>query len=255
MVNEETKKEKEINNFLNEIICGDCTLVLKTIPSDTVDLIFADPPYNIGLKYDSYKDKKTDEEYLQWCEKWIEECIRILKNNGSIYIAIGDEYVAEVNILLKKKGLIFRNWVIWYYTFGQNQRRKFNRSHTHILYFVKDGKHFMFNADKIRVQSVRQKIGDKRANPKGKVPDDVWQISRVAGTFNERIKTFPCQMPLKLLERVIKASSNHKDIVLDPFMGSGTTAIACKQLSRNFIGIEISENYCQLIKNRLRSII
>ena len=207
------------------------------------------------MKYDSYEDTKTDGEYLEWCEKWINECIRILREDGSFYLAIGDEYVAEINIMLKKKDLKFRNWIIWYYTFGQNQRKKFNRSHTHILYFVKDNKNFIFNSDKIRIESVRQRIGDKRANPKGKTPDDVWQISRVAGTFSERVKNFPCQIPLKILERIIKASSDLNDIVLDPFMGSGTTAIACKMLGRNFIGIEISKNYCRLIENRLKGVL
>jgi len=246
---------KNINIFLNKITNGDCRLVLKEIPSNSINLIFTDPPYNIGLKYDTHKDNMTNEEYIKWCEEWISECIRILKEDGSFYLAIGDEYAAEISIMLKSKGLKLRNWIIWYYTFGQNQRKKFNRSHTHIFYFVKDGKRFTFNSDDIRVESVRQKIKDKRAHPKGKVPDDVWQISRVAGTFNERVKNFPCQMPLKLLETVIKTSSNQKDIVLDPFMGSGTTAVASKKLNRNYIGIEISPLYCKKIENRLKEIL
>jgi len=246
---------KPISEFVNKIICGDCIKVMNTMPEKSVDLIFADPPYNIGLKYDNHKDNMPYEEYVNWTEKWITACLRVLKDSGSIYIAIGDEYAAEVVSILKKKGLFMRNWIIWHYTFGQNQRKKFSRAHTHIIYFTKDSTNFTFNSDDIRVKSVRQKIGDKRANPKGKIPDDVWKISRVAGTFKERVKNFPCQMPLALLERVIKASSNAGDIVLDPFIGSGTTAVASKKLGRKYIGIDISPNYVKNVENRLKSML
>jgi len=246
---------KPINEFVDKIICGDCIKVMNTMPEKSVDLIFADPPYNIGLKYDNHKDNMPYEEYVNWTEKWITACLRVLKDNGSIYIAIGDEYAAEVVSVLKKKGLSMRNWIIWHYTFGQNQRKKFSRAHTHIIYFTKDPTNFTFNSDDIRVKSIRQKIGDKRANPKGKIPDDVWKISRVAGTFKERVKNFPCQLPLALLERVIKASSNAGDVVLDPFIGSGTTAVASKKLGRKYIGIDISPNYVKNTENRLRSML
>lgn len=138
------------------------------------------------------------------------------------------------------------------YTFGQNQKKKFNRSHTHILYFTKDKKRFVFNDKDIRVPSARQLIyKDKRANPIGKIPDDVWQFSRVCGTFKERIEKHPCQMPESLLELIIKASSNKGDLVLDPFGGTGTTAAAAKKLNRNFITIEISKEYYEIILKRL----
>jgi len=245
---------KPITEFVNKIICGDCIEILNDLPEKSVDLIFADPPYNIGLKYDNHKDDMPYEEYVNWSEKWISACVRILKDEGSIYIAIGDEYAAEVVSILKKY-LFMRNWIIWHYTFGQNQRKKFSRSHTHILYFTKHPTKFTFNSDDIRIKSVRQEIGDKRANPKGKIPDDVWKISRVAGTFKERVRNFPCQMPMALLERVIKASSNRGDIVLDPFIGSGTTAVASKKLGRKYIGIDISPNYVKNVENRLKSML
>ncbi len=246
---------KPTDKFMNKIICEDCIKVMNAMPEKSVDLVFADPPYNIGLKYDNHKDNMPYEEYVNWTEKWISACLRVLKDDGSIYIAIGDEYAAEVVSILKKKGLSMRNWIIWYYTFGQNQRKKFSRAHTHIVYFTKHANEFTFNVNSVRVRSIRQEIGDKRANPKGKIPDDVWKISRVAGTFKERVKNFPCQMPLALLERVIKASSNAGDIVLDPFIGSGTTAVACKKLSREYIGIDISPNYVKNVENRLKSML
>lgn len=244
-----------MERFIDKILNGNCIEIMKGIPSNSVHLIFADPPYNIGIKYDLHEDNMADEDYISWTEKWVDECVRVLKEDGSIYIAINDNYVADFVQILKKKGLYMRNWVIWYYTFGQNQRKKFSKSHTHILYFSKDPERFTFNTDSVRIKSVRQKIGDKRAHPKGKVPDDVWQVSRVAGTFKERVKNFPCQMPVNILERIIRASSNKDEIVLDPFAGSGTTLFVAKKLGRKYVGIEISQKYKKMIDNRLRSIL
>ena len=247
-------KHKDINDFKNKIILGDCLDVMRQIPSDELDLIFADPPYNIGLSYENHNDNMKYEDYIHWCRSWIKECARLLSPKGSLYVAINDEHAAEIVMILKDLGLYMRNWIVWHYTFGQQTQRKFSRSHTHILYFTKEEKGFIFNADEIRVPSIRQLINDKRANPKGKIPDDVWQISRVAGTFKERIKGFPCQMPLKLLERVIKTSSNRSSIVLDPFCGSGTTLHAAKLLGRGFIGIEKSQHYRNISLNRVSAI-
>lgn len=225
---------------------------MNGLQEESIDLVFADPPFNIGLKYDVYEDKKSYEEYYKWSEEWISSCYRILKKTGSIYIAIGDEFAAELNIILKRKGFNFRNWIVWYYTFGQNQRKKFNRSHTHILYFTKSVDNFYFDDNQIRIPSARQLLyNDKRANPIGKIPDDVWEFSRVCGTFKERIGDHPCQMPEKLLERIIKASSKEDDIVLDPFGGTGTTAAVAKKLKRNFITMDISNKYFKVMSKRL----
>ncbi len=237
---------------INKVYLGDCIEIMKTLSDKCIDLIFADPPFNIGIKYDTHYDKMPYEKYYKWSEKWIKESYRLLKDNGTIYIAIGDEFAAEINIILKSTGFHFRNWIIWYYTFGQNQRKKFNRAHTHILYFTKDKEHFTFNDKDIRIPSARQLIyNDKRANPTGKVPDDVWQFSRVCGTFKERIGKHPCQMPEDLLELIIKTSSNEGDLVLDPFGGTGTTAAVAKKLKRNFITMEISKEYYEVILKRL----
>jgi site-specific DNA-methyltransferase (adenine-specific) len=237
---------------INKVYLGDCIEIMKDLPDKSIDLFFADPPFNIGIKYDVHNDNMPYDEYYTWSEKWIKEAHRVLKSNGSIYIAIGDEFAAEINIILKKTGFYFRNWIIWYYTFGQNQRKKFNRAHTHILYFTKDKDIFTFNDKDIRIPSARQTIyKDKRANPLGKIPDDVWQFSRVCGTFNERINGHPCQMPEDILELIIRASSNEGDIVLDPFGGTGTTAAVAKRLNRNYITIEISELYNDIINKRL----
>jgi DNA modification methylase len=239
----------------DNIYLGDCLDLLQHIDSESVDLVFADPPFNIGYVYNSYKDNKPYEEYNEWSNKWIKECARVLKPNGSMYVAIGDEYSAEINIILKKSGMNFRNWIVWYYTFGQNCRKKFSRTHTHIHYFTKNSKDFTFNVDDIRVPSARQlKYNDKRANSKGKVPDDTWQMSRVCGTFKERVKSHPCQMPEEVLERIIKASTNPGDLVLDPFCGSGTTCAVAKRLDRHYISFELDKVYFEESLERLRNI-
>ena len=234
-----------MQKFFDRIICGDCIEVLGKLDKPFADLIFADPPFNIGYKYDKYYDKVKKKNYIAWTKDWMSACKKALKPQGSFYIAIGDEYVANVKIIADELGLFLRNWIIWHYTFGQQTKNKFARAHTHIFYFVNDEKNFTFNDHAVRIPSDRQLIyNDKRANPAGKIPDDVWDgYSRVCGTFKERAGWHPCQMPESLLKRIIAASSNQGDCVLDPFSGSGTTAAAAYQLGRNYIGIEISDKY------------
>ena len=242
-----------MQKLLNKIICGDCIEVLGKVRKPFADLIFADPPFNIGYKYDKYHDKQKHENYIAWTKDWMTACRKVLKPHGSFYIAIGDEYAANVKIIADELGLFMRNWLIWHYTFGQQMKKKFARSHTHIFYFVNDKNTFTFNDYAVRVPSDRQLIyNDKRANPAGKMPDDVWsQFPRVCGTFKERTGWHPCQMPESLLKRIIVVSSNTADCVLDPFSGSGTTVAAAYQLGRDYVGVEISQSYAEKAKKRL----
>lgn len=243
---------------------GDCLEVLSEFPEGSVDLAFADPPFNIGYEYDSYEDNKTDAEYVLWCRKWLYQVKRVLKSNGTFWLAIGDRYVSDLDIDARYLGFIRRSWVIWHYTFGVNSIRKLTPSHTHLLYYVLDEKNFTFNAEAVAVPSMRQlKYADSRAKPNGRLPNDVWLLdsknaaeegiafkegtdtwyaSRICGTFKERTD-HPCQMPLVIMERIVNLSSNQGDLVLDPFCGSGTTLKAAQNLSRRSVGVEIGENY------------
>jgi len=236
----------------NKIICGDCIKILNKVRKPFADLIFADPPFNIGYKYDKYHDKLKAENYTNWSKEWMTACCDVLNPHGSFYIAIGDSHAADIKKIADKLGLTMRNWIIWHYTFGQQMKRKFARSHTHILYFVNDKSNFTFNDHLVRVISDRQKkYRDKRANSAGKMPDDVWdEYPRICGTFTERAD-FPCQMPESLLARIIRTSSNEGDWVLDPFSGSGTTAAAASRLKRLYTGIEISSDYVKQSRQRL----
>jgi DNA modification methylase len=242
-----------MEELLNKIIRGDCIEILREVKEPFADLIFADPPFNIGYKYDKYYDKVKSKNYIAWTKEWMAVCKKVLKPNGSFYIAISDDYAANVKIIADELGLFMRNWIIWHYTFGQQTKNKFARAHTHIFYFVTDKKNFTFNEYAVRVPSDRQLIyNDRRANPVGKMPDDVWgEFSRVCGTFKERTGWHPCQMPENLLKRIIAVSSNRGDCVLDPFSGSGTTLAAAKQLGRNYVGVEISRKYVENAKRRL----
>jgi len=261
---------------LNTIFNRDCLEGLAQWPAESVALAFADPPFNIGYEYDVYHDRRGYQQYLAWTRQWMQAVCRVLQPTGTFWIAIGDEYAAEIKLCAQNEcGLTCRSWVIWYYTFGVNCKYKFSRSHAHLFYFVKDPEHYTFQDDdpELRVPSARQLVyGDKRANPRGRLPDDTWILRpqdcpdgftpeqdtwyfpRVAGTFKERAGFHGCQMPEQLLARILRASSRPGDLVLDPFAGSGTTLVVAKKLGRNYLGFELSENYTEQARQRLARI-
>lgn len=258
----------------NRVHQGDCIDLLDRTDDGTVDLVFADPPFNIGYEYDVYDDAKHAHDYLSWCREWIKGVYRVLKPNGTFWLAIGDEYAAELKIEAQQAGFHSRSWVIWYYTFGVNCVNGFSRSHTHLFHFVKDPKDFRFERvnPEVRVKSARELVyADNRANPNGRLPDntwitrpqdapfflsfnpnhDTWYFARVAGTFKEREGFHGCQMPEQLLARIIRISSRPQDLVLDPFGGSGTTMCVAKKLGRQWMGFELSADYVKYISERL----
>jgi DNA modification methylase len=259
---------------LDTIHREDCIRALGEVPEGSVDLVFADPPFNIGYDYDVYDDRKDADSYLEWSQQWMRGVKRALKANGTFWLAIGDEFAAELKVLATREiGFHCRSWVIWYYTFGVNCKRKFNRSHAHLFHFVKDPKDFTFNRRAIAVKSARELVyADSRANPDGRVPDDTfiirpqdcvdgfspdddsWYFPRVAGTFKQRAGFHGCQMPEQLLGRIIKVSSNEAETVLDPFSGSATTLAVAKKLGRRFIGFDISDEYIKHGRKRLEAI-
>ncbi|MGL4465049.1 MAG: DNA-methyltransferase, partial [Planctomycetia bacterium] len=222
---------------------GDCLEGLRRLPDGSVSLAFADPPFNIGFQYDVYRDRRDAKAYLDWSRRWMTEVVRALRPDGTFWLAIGDEYAAELKVLATSElNLTCRSWVVWYYTFGVHCKRKFARSHAHLFHFVRDAEAFTFNDLTVRVPSARMTTyGDSRADPRGRLPDDTWILRpqdmtegftaeedswyfpRVAGTFHERQGFHGCQMPEQLLGRIIRVSSNEGDLVLDPFAGSGTT--------------------------------
>ena len=260
---------------LNTVRHGDCVKEMSALPAGSVDLVFADPPFNIGYEYDVYKDKKDRSQYLDWSKAWITAVHRVLKSDGTFWLAIGDDYAAELKMLSQEIGFHPRSWVIWYYTFGVNCKHKFTRSHVHLFYFVKDRKQFTFRSEELenRIPSARQLVyGDSRANPDGRLPDDTWVLRpqdladcftaeedtwyfpRVAGTFKERAGFHGCQMPEQLLGRIIRSCSHEGELVLDPFSGSATTVAVAKKLGRRHLAFDVSQEYAAQGKSRLESI-
>jgi site-specific DNA-methyltransferase (adenine-specific) len=258
----------------NSVHRMDCLAGLAQMKARSVDLTFADPPFNIGYQYDQYDDRRSETDYLDWSKRWMEAVVRVLKPSGTFWLAIGDEYAAELKLIATRElGLTCRSWVIWYYTFGVHCTKKFARSHVHLFHFVRDARVFTFNSGAVRVPSARQLVyADRRAAPAGRMPDDTWILRpqdlpegftpaedtwyfpRVCGTFKERAGWHGCQMPEQLLGRIIRACSNEGDLVLDPFAGSGTTLAVAKKLGRKWIGFEMSESYARQAEARLAGI-
>ncbi|MEY3176090.1 MAG: adenine methyltransferase YhdJ [Planctomycetota bacterium] len=259
--------------LLNTIHHGDCLETLARLPDQSIHLAFADPPFNIGYEYDEYDDRMQEAQYIEWCTRWMQQLHRVLISTGTFWLAIGDEYAAELKVAAKQVGFHCRSWVIWYYTFGVHCKYKFTRSHAHLFHFVKDPRQFTFNHTDIRVPSARQLVyGDPRAESSGRLPDDTWILRpqdcpeaftaeedtwyfpRVAGTFKERAGYHGCQMPEQLLARIIRACSSPGEVVLDPFAGSASTLITAKKLGRSYLGCELSEEYTKQGIARLENV-
>ncbi len=241
-------------------ILGDVLEALSTwVPDGSIDLIFADPPYNIGKVFHETQDRwQSDKDYLRWCHRWLDLCIQKLKPNGSLYVMAATQNMPFFDIYLRKQIAILSR-IIWYYdSSGVQAKRYYGSLYEPILFCVKDKEHYTFNAKDIFVSAktgAQRKLIDYRkpvptVYNSVKVPGNVWEFPRVRYRMSE-YENHPTQKPVALLERIIKASSNIGDIVLDPFSGTFTTSYVAKQLGRKSIGIEIEEEYVKIGLRRL----
>lgn len=229
------------------ILCGNAVELFSRQPSSSVDLIIADPPYNLGKDYGNNHDLKGFDEYLDFTRKWLSEAKRVLKNSGTIYVFMGVRFISYLyDILDRELEFYFNSWVVWHYTQGMGKTKGFSPRHDDILVFNKT-KDFVFNLDDVRVP---QKYYRDRNNMRGANPGDVWQFSHVH-YCNPNRQNHPTQKPEGLIERMVLASSNTGNTVLDPFSGTGTTLRVCQQLGRNAIGFEINPEYVEMTKDRL----
>lgn len=232
---------------MTNIILGDCLNELKSIDSNSVDLVIADPPYNVGKDYGNKSDKQDFDKYIGFSKKWLSECHRILKKGGTIYVFIGFRYISYLyQIMEKDLGMNFVNWISWHYTQGIGKTKGFSPRHDDILMFSKSA-NYTFNLDEIRIP---QKYYRKVNNMRGANPGDVWEVSHIHYCQKGR-QPHPTQKPEAIIERMVLASSNKGDLVVDPFSGSGTTLRVCQQLGRDAIGIELNEEYIEQTKERL----
>lgn len=245
------------DNGLNchHVYCDDCISLMRAWrgPHFRCPLIFADPPFNIGQNYDSHDDRMKPAEFYKFTEQWLCAASQLLTPNGIMCVNIPDDMVGLILSLCPLQRI---DWIIWHYRFGQCGWSKFISSHQHCLVYRNgDGPH-TFNADDILVESDRSsKYNDSRTldseTPGLRVPLDVLTIPRITGNSKERLVNHPNQLPEAYLTTLIKAYSNAGEFVLDPFGGSGTTAICAKRLGRWSVSIEKSAVYCADIVARL----
>lgn len=265
----------------NLIYCGDCAKMMNGfIQDDSIDLIYLDPPFFSQKNYeviwgDGYEVRAFEdrwkggiENYISWMEPKLRECHRVLKQTGSMYLHCDPHANAHLRILMDKVFGVnhFQNELIWHYSTGGASKKIWASKHDNIYLYSK-GNQWTFNYDKVKVpyaDSTIQRLKYKGARPKdarlllkgiengsiGKIPDDVWSINSVQGNAKESFG-YPTQKPEALLERIIKASSNPNDIVLDPFCGCGTAIAVAHKLKRRWIGIDVSPTACKLMRTRM----
>jgi adenine-specific DNA-methyltransferase len=252
-----------MQTFTNEnhtIIYADALAALKTVADNSVDLIFADPPYNIGKNFNGKIEKwESEDSYLEWCYEWLDLCIKKLKPNGSFYVMTATQFMPYFDIYLRKKITILSRLVWSYDSSGVQAKNYYGSMYEPILFCVKDKNNYTFNADSILVEAKtgakRKLIDYRKAVPtvynSEKVPGNVWDFARVRYRMDE-YENHPTQKPIALLERIIKASSNENDLILDPFSGTFTTSFVAKTLNRKSIGIELQDEYVKIGLRRLQ---
>ncbi|BBM89169.1 DNA-methyltransferase [Spirochaetota bacterium] len=241
---------------------GDCIKLLKTLPAGSVDLIVTSPPYNMSKEYEKTLDRN---DYYLTQKKIITECTRVLKHTGSICWQVGN-YVKKgeiipIDIMLypifNALKLQMRNRIVWHFGHGLHASKRFSGRYETIMWFTKSNDYY-FNLDPVRIPQKYPhkkhfkgtKKGQFSCNPKGKNPSDVWDIPNVKSNHVEKTD-HPCQFPVALVERLVLAMTQDNDLVLDPFMGTGSTAIASLKNNRRSVGAEINKNYCAIAKKRI----
>ncbi|MDN2713116.1 site-specific DNA-methyltransferase [Janthinobacterium sp. SUN118] len=248
-------------DWANRVYCEDALAGLARIPDGSVDLILTDPPYNLGKDYGNASDQQSVADYLRWTEQWIDAALPKLKANGSLYIFLTWRYSPEIFVMLKQR-MAMMNEIIWDRRVPSmgGSVRSFSSVHDTIGFFVKR-KDYYFDLDAVRIaydaatKKARSRsifIGAKWLEV-GYNPKDLWSVSRLHKEHPERAD-HPTQKPLEIIERMVKASCPPGGVVLDLFMGSGTTALAAKRCGRDFVGFELNPDYCAIIEQRLAAL-
>lgn len=249
------KKKEYLNEIINQVVQGDCLEAMKKIPDESVDITFADPPFNLKKKYNSYHDRHEVKEYLSWCKKWLNEMVRITKSTGSIFIHNIPKWLIYFGCYLNEIA-VFRHWIAWD-AMGSPLGKTLLPNHYGILYYVKSDKFKFYDIRMLHKRCrvchyILQDYGGKKSQMHqfGPLVSDVWtDIHRIR--HKKRRDEHPCQLPLHLLERLLLMSTDEGDIVLDPFVGTGTTVVAAKKLGRKFIGIDIDPKYVEITNRKL----
>lgn len=245
-----------IEKFVNQIIVDDCLKVLQQLPDDSVDVSFADPPFNLKKRYETYKDHKPTANYLSWCRDWLLELVRVTKSTGSIFVHNIPKWLTHYAGMLNEVSE-FVDWIAWNAPTAPMGKR-LQPSHYGILYYAKDKQKDKFYQIRYPHQRCRtcgyllKDYGGKKkmVHPFGPLVSDMWSdIHRIR--HKKHRDAHPCQLPIPLLERIILMSSDADDVILDPFIGTGTTAVAAKRLGRKYVGIELDPQYVQIAQDKL----
>ena len=243
----------------HQIYQGDAISVLQeVVPDGSIDLVFADPPYNIGKNYHGWKDQLAPQQYLEWCYQWLNLCIQKLSPTGSLYLMTATQFMPYFDLFLRDRLSILSRIVWTYDSSGVQARQKFGSLYEPILHCVRNPRQYTFNGEDILVEAktgARRKLIDYRKSPptvynSTKVPGNTWYFPRVRYKMAE-YEDHPSQKPEALLERIIRASSHPGDLVLDPFAGTFTTARVAQTLGRRSISIELQEAYVAVGLKRL----
>lgn len=252
---EDTNSFAEMHNYNSMVILGDSVEVLRKMKSKSVKLIFADAPYNIGKNFGNNRDKwESVETYILWCKTWIDECMRILADDGTMYFMTATQHMPYLDIYAAEQYNVLCRIVWTYDSSGVQSKKNYGSLYEPILMVNKSAKaKYTFNYQDVLVEAktgAARKLIDYRKDPPQpynteKVPGNVWNFSRVRFKMKE-YENHPTQKPEALLERIIKASSNIGDVVLDPFSGSFTTSAVAVRLGRNAIGIDMNEEYFEI---------
>lgn len=243
----------------------DCLEAMRLLANNFVGLTVTSPPYNIGKEYEQALELQT---YVEWCGKWLAEIARLTTPNGAFWLNLGyvrmegaAHAVPLPYLLWDRVPLILMQEIVWHYGAGVAARKSFSPRNEKFLWYVKDEENYTFNLDAVRDPDVKypnqKKNGKLKCNPLGKNPSDVWLFPKVTSGSDraspERTE-HPAQFPVAVIERIIKSCSNAGDVVLDPFMGSGTTALVAVQLGRPVLGFELSPRYLDIAIRRLEAL-
>lgn len=244
-----------MEHLINQIIHGDCLEVMRQMPSDSVDITFADPPFNLKKKYNTYEDHKDEDAYLDWCREWLFEMVRITKPSGSIFVHNIPKWLTYYAGFLNEFST-FRHWIAWDAPTAP-MGKTLQPSHYGILFYAKNPKETKFYEIRYPHKRCRKcgyllkDYGGKKKilHPFGPLVSDTWSdIHRIR--HNKHRDAHPCQLPVHLLERLILMSTDEGDVILDPFMGTGTTAVAAARLGRNVIGIDVDSEYVDITRRK-----
>jgi adenine-specific DNA-methyltransferase len=241
---------------------GDCAELMPRMPDEIIDLTITSPPYNIGKAYETALPLEI---YLEWCARWIDQVYRLTTPTGAFWLNLGYLSVPErakaipiPYLLWDRVPFFLIQEIVWNYGAGVAGRKFFSPRNEKFLWYVKNEQEYTFNLDEVRDPNVKypqqKKNGKIKVNPKGKNPGDVWPLKKVTSGQNRSSKErtpHPAQFPEEVVERIIKASSQPGELVFDPFLGSGTTAIVGLKLGRPVVGIEIQADYCGIAASRI----